>query len=96
MTTKDHLLLILLEEGIEVGIECSKALRFGLKDLYTGTTPLSRIEQELNDFIAVAQLLNEYGIKITLNNEDMIEKKKLKVIEYLRYSKSAGRLKDDV
>jgi len=47
--------------------------------------------QELNDLIAVLQMLSSEGeIKKLLMDIDLIKKKKLKVEEYLKYSQKLG------
>ncbi len=94
MKLKDHLLLILIEEGLEVGIECSKSLRFGLHDDYKEIPPIDRIVYEFNDLIGVIELLQENGVELKgLYNREQIDAKKAKVMRLLEYSKKQGRLK---
>lgn len=93
-TTLDHLLMILSEECHEVGQRASKAFRFGIDEIEPEQAfdNLSRLHHELNDLLAVVDLIgNETGIKFEPNGVSMIQKKK-KVRKYLEYSAELGRL----
>lgn len=97
MTRQEYLLTILSEECAEVIQEISKALRFGLEEIYPekGITNSERITAELHDIIAVVEMLRNEGC---LEREDIIKVlaaikvKQGKIEEYLRYSKKCGTL----
>lgn len=96
METRDHLLIILNEEALEVGQAADKALRFGLDDDYLDMSPEEAIVYEFNDLIGVIELLQENGVKLDgLYSRDQVEAKKKKVIQLLEYSKTKGRIEDD-
>lgn len=95
MNRIEHLLVILAEEGTEIGQDVAKCLRFGTEEIYApiGLTNAARLYQEINDLIAVAEMLQVHGIlPPDLRNEDMIYAKKVKVEKYLEYSVKCGTL----
>ena len=95
MTRKEMLLLILSEEAAEVAQGVTKALRFGLNEVYpvTGKTNLERLIEELNDMAAVIQMLQEEQVlPWGIHDKKQTEAKKIKVEKYLEYSKSLGLL----
>ncbi len=93
MKKRDHLLIILNEEALEVGQAADKALRFGLDDDYLDMSPEGAIVYEFNDLIGVIELLQESGVKLDgLYSRVQVEAKKKKVSEMLRYSKNKGRI----
>lgn len=102
MTYDDHLLVILSEESHEIsmvagriGQAASKALRFGLADGYPGTYRTNRADlvTEINDLIALCEMLTEAGIALPgLFDREAIEAKKAKVTRFLEHSKKLGRL----
>ncbi|MCA0003352.1 MULTISPECIES: hypothetical protein [unclassified Mesorhizobium] len=55
MNRHEHLVTILGEEGVEVSQRCSKALRFGLKEVQPGQQidNAFRIYEEFLDLVAV-------------------------------------------
>lgn len=94
MTRIQFLLLLLGEEGNEVGKECSKAIRFGLHEKWHlhPLTNADRIRSEVNDMYAVMRLLTqEYGIDFT-PDEDAIAAKIEKIKEYYGYSVQCGQV----
>lgn len=96
MNRKEHLLTILAEECMEIGKECTKALRFGLEDHHptqTGTNS-QKINDEYNDLLAVVDMLNEEGFLDTHVNVEKIKNKKERVEKYLLYSKEHGTLNE--
>ena len=96
MTRTEHLLTILAEECAEVAKECSKALRFGLDDAYSGRTVKERLEAEIVDLIAVLHMIHWNGaINSGAWNSDQINAKVDKVERFLRYSAERGRLHED-
>lgn len=98
MTTTEYLLILLNEEGLEVGQRVTKALRFGLKEIQPeqSLTNRERLIEELIDFMAIVELL-EPELKINWNevNKKVVIKKN-KVRKYLEYSKQLGTISDSV
>lgn len=102
MTRNDHLLVILSEEAHEismaagrVGQAASKALRFGLQDGYPGTerTNCADLVGEVNDLIAMCEMLMESGVELPgLLDRKAIDAKKAKVERFLAHSTNLGRL----
>jgi len=101
MTTIEHLISLLGEEGAEIAQMTSKINRFGLLEVYDGDknpdrlTNTQRLVGELNDFIAVVDLL--VGMRIIPENwEDPLKKaeKAKKVAKYLAYARQVGTLDD--
>lgn len=90
MKREDHLLTVLAEECAKVVQQASKALRFGMVD-YDPRDPertpnRRRIEKELAEAIAVAELL---GLEI--HTEDKKAKRE-KLKTYMDISRKLGRL----
>lgn len=65
MNITEHLLVCLAEEGSEVTKDATKSLRFGLQDRNVldpaGPTNVERLVAELNDLLAVADMLAGHG-----------------------------------
>ncbi len=95
MTRTEHLLTILSEECVETAQRVSKAIRFTLDEVQPeqDLTNAQRIVYELNDIMAVMEILQEEGIFGEFINRKMIDKKKLKVAKYLAYSTEIGTVK---
>ena len=96
MNRKEHLLTILAEECMEIGKECTKALRFGINDHHptqTGTNA-QKISDEYNDLLAVIAMLNDEGFLNVTIDKEKIAKKKERVEKYLLYSKEHGTLNE--
>lgn len=90
MTRTDHLLDILIEECAEVIQRATKAKRFGLEEVQP-EQPLTnnqRIVYELNDVLAVAEML----LGPSWDDNDAIIAKRRKVEHFLEYSKECGTL----
>jgi NTP pyrophosphatase (non-canonical NTP hydrolase) len=94
MTRQEHLLIRLAEECSEVIKEISKSLIFGLDNHYPmgAETNSQKIMDELNDLIAVADMLKEDGAIGPFINQEKILAKKKKVEQYLVYSKKLNKL----
>lgn len=94
MNNAEHLLSCLAEECAEVAQRVSKALRFGLEEIQPGQafTNAERIAQELNDLVAVVELLEEAGLLPRTGTMLAIEQKKLKVGQFMEYAKRCGTL----
>ena len=89
-TDLSHNLILLSEEASEVIQVVAKILRFGEFSEYEGQTNQERLFKEINDFIAIVQLLEEtYG---PISNEVLIQEKKDKVSMYKDFSKWEGLL----
>lgn len=95
MDREQYLLTIASEECNEVGQRCSKAIRFGLKEVQQGhdLNNAERIVHEFNDLVAVIQVLAEEGYidKEFINNQ-LIEKKKENIEKWYMYAKSQGTI----
>lgn len=94
MNSTEHLLSILAEECNEVAHRVSKALRFGLDEVQPGQllTNAERIAQELNDIVAVAEMLEEAGLVPRTGTLTAIEQKKAKVQQFMEYARHVGAL----
>lgn len=97
MTRKEHLLICLAEECAEVQKEVTKILRFGLKDkpFIAGGIDHEpndvRLENELNDVMAVVDMLRTEGIRVWFSSEKA-QAKKDKVEKYMKYAHEKGTL----
>lgn len=97
MNKQEYLLNKLSQECIEVAKEISKALEFGLEDVYESKTHKSnkqRIESELNDLMGVLQLMVKVNMLDNLaifNPVGILEKVK-KINKYMKYSRKTGAL----
>jgi hypothetical protein len=96
MTRDEHLLVKLLEEAAEVQQRVTKALNFGIDEVQPEQemTNEQRIVEELNDFIAVVEMLQEAHVLKTALSKAAQTAKKRKVEHYLEYSRSLGRLSE--
>ena len=98
MDRKEHLLTCLAEEAAEVGQRVSKALRFGLGEIQQGQ-PLNneqRITDEIQDFIAVAEILYRKGIiGHFMPGESKVKAKGQKIEKYMKISREQGVLSND-
>ena len=90
MNKTDYLLTVMAEECAEVQKVACKALRFGLDDINPATkkTNLEELQHEVNDLLAVLRLLD---IK---NDEDVQQQKVAKLVYWMRYSETRGKLED--
>lgn len=92
MKNWQYLLLKLSEECNEVGQMASKNMHFGTEETQTGgvQTNRERLHGEINDLLAIVELLNEEeGFDFT-PDPDKIALKKEKVKFYREYSRSLG------
>lgn len=96
MTIKEHLLLCLAEECMEVGQRVSKSLRFGLGEIQAGQnkTNEERIAQEFNDLLGAYTLLRREGILNVPLNEVAVNTKIEKILQYLSYAADQGTISD--
>jgi hypothetical protein len=104
MTRTEHLLTMVAEECAEVAQRCSKALRFGLSEVQPGQdkTNAQRIMDEVNDFIAVYQMLAGPVVSPTSplfrgTPEAFmaaVKAKQAKIEKFLAYSAECGTLRE--
>ncbi len=92
MNVQEHLFEVLSEECNEIGQVCSKVNRFGLLDEYQGITSKERLEKEIDDLLAVVEMLNARGLSIQIGNRENIEQKKRKVLKNMEYARLRGHL----
>ena len=97
MNAVEHLLVCLGEEGCEIAQDVDKALRFGLDDRNvlnpTGPTNRERIVIELNDLMAVKELLvEERVLPLKWLDRNRIDAKKAKVRKFMLYARAKGAL----
>ncbi|VVB51781.1 Uncharacterised protein [uncultured archaeon] len=97
MNAEDYLLSCLSEECGEVVQLVGKSHRFGLDDFYVaGPTNRQKLAQEINDIIAVAEMLTEFGVDLPgVFDREAQQAKKNKVYKYMAYSRERGRLDQD-
>lgn len=94
MTRTQLLLSKLAEEGCEIAQISLKAQQFGMEEVYPakGLTNAQRIHLELDDLMAIIEMLNEEsGLGYTPSRE-RIEAKKAKVNHFAEYSASLGQM----
>ena len=96
MTRLEYLLQCLAEEGSETAQEQSKANRFGLDHTWPTRigTPRERLIQEINDFLAVVEMIQDEdpGRFARIGDRQAIMKKKEKVEEMIIISREHGRV----
>ncbi len=97
MNKKELLLDICAEECSETAVRCSKAIRFTLEEIQEGQslTNAERIIQEFNDIVAVMEIMQQEGMIDRVIDRDYITAKKLKVDQWLGYSRKRGTLQDE-
>lgn len=88
MSTQQYLLTCLAEECAEVAQRATKAIRFGMDEVQPGQqlTNFDRLQHELNDLMAVADLL---GLSPQL--PAMLAKVE-RVWKYYEYSQAKGQV----
>jgi hypothetical protein len=98
MTGVQYLLIKLAEEAAEVSQIALKAAQFGLDEVYQegdGRNNAQRVHGELDDLLAVLQMLNEehnFGYRPNLGAR---ARKKQKVLKYKLYAVSLGQVRAD-
>lgn len=95
-TKEEYLLICLAEECVEVAQRICKAQRFGLEEIQESNpnetrNNRTRIIEELNDLVAVADKLGELNGEYNFN-ATLIKKKKEKLEKYMTYSQNLGIL----
>jgi hypothetical protein len=104
MNRKEHLLVILEEEAIEVAKAAldfahsvSKGLRFGLvKGLPdSARNNLTDLNTEFSQLVGTLEMLKDEGIDVcTMGDRTIMDAKKAKVELFLGYSRARGTLTD--
>lgn len=91
MRRDTYLLTCLEEEAIEVAHAVSKIIRFTTHDSHTigGPTNLEKLQHEFNDLLALVEMLEEYEIYF-VRNQEMIDAKKQRTLDYMDYSRKLG------
>lgn len=94
MNKKEHLFDCLKEECAEVIQAACKTTRFALDGHYPdGRNNVDVVTYELNDVLAVIELLNESGVDLSeVGNREQIEAKKIKVVEMMKLAIERGSL----
>jgi len=95
MTEEQYLLICLAEEAAEVSLATSKVLRFGVSDGYPGTerTNGDDLAKEINDFLAIVNILEERNIIPKRDREQDILNKNKKLAEFTNYSRKLSIVK---
>ena len=99
MNKQEYLLNKLSQECIEVAKEISKALEFGLDDIYLRDKPYKsnkqKIETELNDLLGTLIKVIDNGIldSTPIYDNDGHIKKIEKINKYMEYAREIGVLK---
>ena len=86
-----ELLTILVEEGQEVGIRCTKALRFGVEEVQPGQEldNADRIGREVGDFLEVLDRLVTAGVIRQSSIEDGKANKKRQLDKFMQTAPAA-------
>jgi len=92
MTKEQYYFTKLAEECSEVAQIALKTQQFGMLEKRQGQdlTNAERCHEELNDILAIVEVLNDaFGFGFT-RNEGAIAAKKAKVLRYMKYSMDLG------
>lgn len=94
MNLVEHLFTVTGEECAEVAQMCSKINRFGIHEIFPDQplTNAERMHQEIDDLMAMIELLNLHANFGYAPNSDRIEAKKTKVMKFAAYSRELGTL----
>lgn len=96
-SNEDILLSCLAEECAEVQKEVSKILRFGFNGcnpfIENNETNIEKLILEIRDVLSIIELLQENNIikNEDINNQELINKKKEKVLKYMEITKSLNK-----
>lgn len=94
MNREQYLLAKLAEECMETGQRATKAITFTLEEIQEGQdlSNAQRIVYELNDILAVAEILVDLKLLPKIRDEKYIQEKKLKLEKWAEYSQKLGTL----
>ena len=96
MNVQEHLLSCLAEECAEIAQEVSKALRFGLDNVYPegSRTVRAKITSEFYDLVGVIDVLEDNGIlQINAAAQSAARAaKRAKLMRFLEYAREQGAL----
>lgn len=95
MNNLQFLLLKIGEEAKEIGLVADKTIQFGLDSDNNGELALTNKEhlfKELNDLLAIVEMLNEECNLGFVRDQDAIENKKQKVKYYRGVSQKLGNI----
>lgn len=90
MTNVQYLLSKLAEEAAEIAQIALKAQQFGLDEIYQVETNKQRTHKELNDLLGVLFLLNQEEGFAFEPNQEAIQAKVEKILEYRQYAVDLG------
>jgi NTP pyrophosphatase (non-canonical NTP hydrolase) len=99
MTKQEHLLSCLAEECAEIAQEVSKALRFGLDNVWPDArgdrTVREKIVSEFYDLLGVVDTLEDEGIlQINAAKQSAARAaKRAKLLQFLEYARQQGALR---
>ena len=81
LTPEDEALRILQEECAEVVQAVSKVFRFGMNDIYQGTSNKGRLEEEIGDLLCMVDILVERCVlsDSEINGARKAKREKLKI-----------------
>jgi hypothetical protein len=92
----EHLLACLIEEAAEIQKNACKGLRFGLDNHYKDNPDnATAISIEFYEMVAVFKILEDEGIFPKINGAIIIEDKKKRVLEFMRYAEKVGTLESE-
>jgi len=100
MNRREYLLTCLMEEANEVAKAASKAIRFGIMEVYPNTneTNIDRLSRELNDLRAVTEMVESdvmtedpFFLSKAMDKDHRAQKK-VKMEHYMEYSQALGVL----
>ena len=94
ISREKYLLTVLAEEANEIAVRASKAIRFGLSEKQPGQdlSNAARIKGEINDLLAVVDMLNS-EFDLGFFESSMLQKEKREKVEkYYRYSVELGEV----
>lgn len=93
-TELTHLLFCLAEECGELQQDVGKAGRFGVFDIKPNTSSSNwdTMRNELHDIVAVYEMLCAILKEDTVLDREMIEAKKIRVLEYMEYARDRSQL----
>lgn len=98
MTRQQYLLLCLIEEAGEVAHAASKVSRFTAQDSYqvTDKSNLAKFIDEMNDLVAIVEMLEDYFPEIKdMIDDTKIDAKKQRVEFFMERSRILGVLEPE-